>query len=177
MKKKWKKHRGEIIRSTIFLSIVILIFLGLAKKGGVFSISDRLNGVVQTKTEYKNGSYTYIKETTPDKVVTWIDSYSDALTPVIDNGQAYYYREEVTASQVVMEYDIKYRTDRSYEEVQEFYKNHYGSNVGFMEINDSAVMWPEFLSYRLQIKVEEVDEQVEVSMNAKYYGGSVLAGN
>lgn len=169
-KKRWKKHRGEIIRTVIFLTFVIVVALVFAKKGGVFSINDKRNDVVQIKTEHEDGSYTYLKETTPDKVVDWVDSYSEELTPVIDNGKAYYYEEEVTASQAVIEYNIKYRTDRSYEEVLDFYRDHYPGDLDFKEINDSAVMWPSHLSYRLQVKVEEVDDQVEVTMNAKFGG-------
>lgn len=170
-KKRWKKYKGVTIRTIIFFAVLLTIFLVAAKKGGLFSVSDLKNNVVQTKEEHEDGSYTFIKVTTEDKVVDWIDSYSADLTPVIDEGQAYYYREEVTSYSTVTEYDIIYRTDHTYEEVIEFYENHYPNASEFKNVNDCAVMWPNHLSYALQIKVIEIDGQVEVSMLAKYLGG------
>lgn len=176
-KKRWKKYRGVTIRTIIFFTILIIAFFIAGKKGGFFSISDIKNDVVQTKYEHKDGGHTIIKETSPDKVVDWIDSYNEELLPVIDNEQAYYYKEVVTQYLKIAEYDIIYRTDHTYDEVLAFYSNHYPGYSDFSEVNNCAVMWPKYLSYGVQIKVEEIDGQVEVSMNAKYVGGSIFDEN
>lgn len=168
-KKRWKKYRGIIIRTIIFLGILVVAFLIAGKKGGFFTISDLKNDVEQTKYENKYGGYTFSKETTPDKVVVWTDSYSETLLPTMDEKQAFVFQEMSDEYNKIMEFNLVYRTDREYDEVVDYYTSYY-PDVVLTENGGYATMWTTYLNYSLTITAKEVDGQIEVAMNPIFVG-------
>lgn len=173
-KKRWKKYRGVTIRTAILFTLIIIAFLVLGRIGGFFTISDLRNDVVQTTYDNEYGGETYSKETTPDKVIVLPDSYNELLTPIIDDEKAYSFIKAWSKTyNKVMEYDLSYRTNHSYDEVVDFYMNYYPENVVLTESTGDAVMWTTYLNYKFEIVISEVDEEVDVNINAKFTAWNV----
>jgi hypothetical protein len=134
---------------------------------GIYSARDLINQVAVSEVENEYGGYTYSKVANEDKTVDWTDSYEKDFMPTIDNQKPYQFVEKTDAENYIVEFYFIYRTDRSVEEVIEFYTDYYG-DLEIIDLDRYISLETTYEYYDFRINVEEDEGVTEVSMSAIY---------